>query len=414
MIEDFVRPPKKQPKINTPPNPSIPEAFVTPEQASTNDIFDDTIDLAGVARKKPSGKHRWNKLQAWFLGLNRKQKAGLFFALIVVLTLVGFGVYKFVFYEKPVATPKTAAIIKKIEPKSDTVASVLTGRQVPPAINELPVTGVMIENSVDARPQAGLYDAGVVFEAIAEGGITRFLALYQDTSPADIGPIRSVRPYYLTWASGFDASIAHVGGSPEALAQIKSDGMKDLDQSFNAGYYERRKTKIAPHNVFTSIAKLNELELKKNIGASIYTGFMHKKDAASKAPTAQTISFNISSVKYSTSYTYDVATNSYLRNLAGAAHVDAGNSKQINPKVVIAMVVPYSIHSDGKHSVYGTIGTGSATVFQDGVATTGTWTKSSKNSNITFTDSAGKPLALNAGQAWITAIGAAGKVSYTP
>ncbi|MCP5939883.1 DUF3048 domain-containing protein, partial [Klebsiella pneumoniae] len=87
-----------------------------------------------------------------------------------------------------------------VVPKPTTVANTLTGLQVAPDVNQRPVTGVMIENSTDARPQSGLDQAGVVFEAIAEGGITRFLALFQDTQPDYVGPVRSSRPYYVQWA----------------------------------------------------------------------------------------------------------------------------------------------------------------------------------------------------------------------
>lgn len=425
MIDDFVQPPKKRPKINTPqtatptPPQAVNEDFITPSQAAArDDIYDETIDLGSESPQPPKKSSRikqWlSTRKEWFTGLNRWQKAAVIGIFIAIISALAFGIYRLAFYEAPKpAAPKTAAAIKAA-PVSNTVASTLTGRQVPPAINKLPVTAIIVENSVDARPQSGLYDAGVVFEAIAEGGITRFLALYQDTSPESVGPIRSVRPYYLDWAQGFDAPIAHVGGSPEALAQIRSDGMKDLDQSFNSGSYERLRNKIAPHNVFTSIAKLNELEQRKNIGTSTYTGFVRKKDAASKTPNAKSITINTSSVKYNTSYSYDAATNSYLRNLAGAPHIDSANSKQLNPKVVVAMTVPYSIHSDRSHSVYKTVGSGSVTIFQDGIATVGTWSKTSKSSNITFADSAGKPLALNAGQTWISVISDSSKASYTP
>jgi Protein of unknown function (DUF3048) N-terminal domain/Protein of unknown function (DUF3048) C-terminal domain len=423
MVDD-IRPPRRPAKIKTTDfSPKIEppkEAFITPEQAAANDTYDDHVDMGAPEvpkTEKPKKAHRiksWAAgVKTWFLELNKWQKAAVITAVILLIAVLGFGAYAFTKDEPKNATPKTAAEIKKA-PTSNTVASKLTGRQVPPAINQLPVTAVMIENSLEARPQSGLYDAGVVFEAIAEGGITRFLALYQDTSPEAVGPIRSVRPYYIDWAQGFDAPIAHVGGSPEALARIRSEGIKDLDQSFNAGAYDRVRSKAAPHNVFTSIARLNELEQKKGYGESKYTGFVRKKDTPSKTPTAKVINLAISSVKYNVSYTYDMASNSYLRNLAGSPHIEAATSKQINPKVVIAMVIPYSIQADGKHSNYGTIGSGPVTIFQDGIATTGTWNKTAKDSAIIFKDAADKTIALNAGQTWISAVATANKITYTP
>jgi Protein of unknown function (DUF3048) N-terminal domain/Protein of unknown function (DUF3048) C-terminal domain len=425
MVDDFVQPPKKRPKIdtNTLDEKAAPEpTFKTPEQAAAGDLYDDEVDMGVTDAPKPEKPQKDSRVKAWaanvkawFLGLNKWQKAAVIAAILLVLGLIGFGAYALTSDNEEPKKPvvKTATELKK-EPVSDTVASALTGRQVPPAINKLPVTAVMVENSTDARPQSGLYDAGVVFEAIAEGGITRFIALYQDTSPTSVGPIRSVRPYYIDWARGFDAPIAHVGGSPEALARIKSERIKDLDQSFNAGSYDRVKSKPAPHNVFTSIERLNQLEQNKGYNTSAYTGFARKKDAAAKVPTAKTVNLAISSALYNVSYAYDTATNSYLRNLAGKPHVDGATSKQINPKVVIAMVVPYSIQSDGKHSAYGTVGSGEVIVFQDGVATKGTWAKPSVSSNITFKDTAGKAITLNAGQTWISVVSASNKISYLP
>ena len=95
------------------------------------------------------------------------------------------------------------------------------------------VTAVMIENSPDARPQSGLKDAGIVYEAIAEGGITRFLALYQESRPGLVGPVRSVRPYYVEWGAAYDAAVAHIGGSARALQMIRSGNYGlDIDQFF--------------------------------------------------------------------------------------------------------------------------------------------------------------------------------------
>jgi hypothetical protein len=306
-------------------------------------------------------------------------------------------------------------VVKKAPPKPTTVPSTLTGVPVAPEVNQRPVTGVMIENSLAARPQSGLSEAGVVFEAIAEGGITRFLALYQDTQPADIGPVRSARPYFVKWALGFDAGYAHVGGSPQAMADIRALGVKDLDQFANSGAYRRVTTRSAPHNVYTTMANLNALEASKGYTTSTYTGFARSKKATpAKVPTAKTVDLGISSALYNVHYDYIAATNTYNRSEGGAPHMDANGNKQISPSVVVALVVPFSIASDGKHSVYQTIGSGQAFVFQDGNVTIGTWTKTSEKTQITFTDSAGKPLLLNPGQTWISAVAAAPKVTYAP
>jgi hypothetical protein len=162
--------------------------------------------------------------------------------------------------------------VKAVPPTpATTVASPLSGIQVQPQSAQRPVTGIMIENSPDARPQSGLQDAGVVYEAIAEAGITRFLAVFQDSRPGYIGPVRSLRPYYLDFATPYQASIAHVGGSPEALATVRNGHYRDIDQFFNSKYYTRIKSRTAPHNVYTNFDWLDQLNQSKGYNKSEYT-----------------------------------------------------------------------------------------------------------------------------------------------
>jgi hypothetical protein len=405
--------------LNKPVKTPTPEksTFKTPDEAAAADDLSAPIDLSLPDEKpaKKDGPNRLDKLKdklsfKWPFGNREWLASGV---IVVVCGLVVSFVITHV-GNKPVASASQVTHHKKLPPKPTTVASTLTGLQVDPAVNQRPVTGVMIENSLDARPQSGLSDAGVVFEAIAEGGITRFLALFQDNVTADVGPIRSARPYYVQWAMGFDAGYAHVGGSPEALADIKAWGVKDLDQFANGGSYHRVASRAAPHNVYTGINNLNDLETAKGYGASAYTGFVRKKAAPAKVPTAKTIDIAISGPLYNVHYDYNAATNSYNRSEGGAAHTDANGTKQISPSVIVTLVTSYGLEADDHHSQYGVIGSGQAYIFQDGTVTTATWTKADSKSQLTFTDAAGKPLGLNPGQTWLTAVSAAGQVTSAP
>lgn len=296
------------------------------------------------------------------------------------------------------------------KPAPTTVPSRLTGEQVTPDLNQLPVTGVMIENSPDARPQSGLKEAGVVFEAIAEGGITRYLALYMEAQPAVIGPVRSVRPYFLDFLRPFDAPIAHAGGSGEALAQISSEGIKDLDQFANGGAYQRRNHRYAPHNLYTSRAALLDLQRSKGFGTSEFAGFVRKAEKKSAAPNATTIDIKPSSALYASAYTYDAESNSYKRSLGNKPHTDEQSGAQLQPKVVIALVVPHSYR--GIYSHYAITGSGKAYIFQDGSVTEGTWEKASRTNQFKFGDVNGAPLGLNPGQTWLTLVRDVGMVSF--
>ncbi len=305
---------------------------------------------------------------------------------------------------------------KKVEqPKKAVVYySPLTGSPVLLKQTKWPVTAVMIENSEFARPQSGLKEAGVVFEAIAEAGITRFMALYQEATPHSIGPVRSARPYYVQWAQGFDAAYAHVGGSPEALADIIAWHVKDMNEFAYGGYYHRVSYREPPHNMYTSINQLSQIEKKNGWKTSKFTGFKRKNQAPAKKVTARQINFNISWSDYHVYYRYDPKYNAYKRWEGGAPHIDAKTKQQLEPKVVIGMVMPYSIEGDGYHSMYKAIGSGRAFIFQDGKYIIGKWNKVKRESQIVFTDSTGKPVALNRGQTWITALAHSSDASYKP
>jgi hypothetical protein len=359
------------------------------------------------------GGHFW-RLKHWLS--ERLTKKQLIIGGIVFVAILGGAVAFAMNYQtaspKPPAPPKLAVM----KPAPIPIYSPLTGMSVSATDAKRPVTAVMIENSDFARPQSGLDQAGVVFEAIAEGGITRFMALYQEAQPGNLGPIRSVRPYFLQWALGFDAAVAHVGGSPDALSDIQSWNVKNLDEFYNGSYYHRISSREAPHNMYSSMADLNQLEASKGWTTSTFTGFRRKSDSKSKSPNATSVDFNISSSDFFDHYDYDAANNAYLRSEGGAKHVDAETGKQLEPKVVVAMVVPLSqgaLDATGAYySDYAVIGSGQAYIFQDGTVTTGTWSKSGSTSQIVFTDANNNPIKLNAGQTWVTAVANNGEVNY--
>ncbi len=390
--------PRPQTRNFLPPDPPEDKPEVEPKHQPPNSM-------------NTPKKSRFSYLKFKHTKLSRKQWA-LFGLLVVILlsagVLAGRAIYQHYSKVPPLVNTHIIPPPPKVEP------SRLTGLPVDPELNKRPVTGIMIENSPDARPQSGLRDAGVVYEAIAEGGITRFLALYQEAQPSYIGPVRSIRPYYIDFALPFQAAVAHVGGSPEGLADARALHLRDLDQFANPGAYWRITQRYAPHNMYTSMAKLDALKKSKGFTKSDFTGFPRKKDTPAKTPVARTIDFSISGYYYSVHYVYDAKTNSYLRSEGGQPHKDEKSKKQLNPKVVIAPVMSYGIESDGKHSDYGTTGSGAVYVFQDGNVIQGVWHKASRGAQITFTDTNGQPIKLNAGQTWISLVGSRSDVSYKP
>jgi len=351
--------------------------------------------------KKPG---LWSRLRQW-----THRHRVIVISISGVIVIAAATVVAFVLLNQKPAEAQTVAIpaAKLPEPAPEPVKyySPLSGSLVADqASTTAPVTGIMIENSPDARPQSGLKSSGVVFEAIAEGGITRFLVLYQQEKPQMVGPVRSVRLYDVDWLAAFNASLAHVGGSAAALKEVRNGSYRDIDQFFNSGSYWRATDRYAPHNVYTSFAKLDALNAKKGFTSSAFTGFTRVDGKASTAPNATQITIKISSALYNSTYAYDAATNTYIKSQAGAPHLDREEG-QIAPSVVVAMRVnETTVFEDGNRESIATTGSGAATIFQNGTATAATWTKTSKTAQITFTDAAGVDIPLVRGQTWIVAV----------
>ncbi len=313
------------------------------------------------------------------------------------------------------STPAPPASIPQPAPEPTAYYSPLTGSVVKnEATTKRAVTAIMIENSPDARPQSGLKESGVIFEAIAEGGITRFLVLYQQEQPKLIGPVRSLRMYYVDWLAPFNASVAHVGGSQKSLKEIRNGHYRDIDEFFYASTYWRATDRYMPHNVYTNFSRINALNKKKGYTTSSFTGFSRSDETSSTSTAPATkVAIKISSDLYNSSYTYSKKTNLYNRSQGGAKHLDREKG-QISPRVVIAMIVDqHTVIEDGPREQIKAIGSGTAHIFQNGNHQKVTWEKKNRRAQITFTDSSGDDVPLARGQTWITAIPKnSGKVTW--
>ena len=323
----------------------------------------------------------------------------------VILIAIGGAVAFVLTYRAPVADTAYHAPAKKAPKPAEKYYSHLNGIEVASKADlSKPVTAIMIENSPDARPHSGLKQAEVVYEAIAEGGITRFLTLFQQHKPQLIGPVRSLRMYYVDWLAPYQASVAHVGGSHASLQEVRNGKYRDIDQFFNGSSYWRANDRRPPHNVYTSFEKLDALNAGKGYKSSQFTSFARADGKASDKPNAVNIDINFSSSWYNTHYDYDKASNTYLRSIGGQASNDREEGR-LAPSVVIALHVnETTVMEDGWRQSIVTTGTGTATVFQNGTAAEYTWRKNDRFSPLELIDAAGKPVALNRGQTWIAAV----------
>ncbi len=299
---------------------------------------------------------------------------------------------------------------------------------------------VMIENHTESRPQSGLSSSDIIYEAVAEGGITRFMAVYYcNLSDVQVGPVRSARTYFLDWLGEYDALYAHVGGAntpgpADALGQIIKYGVKDLNQ-FSIGYptfwrdYQRLGRSVATeHTMYSTTQKLWEIGAKRgwvdkdSTGKSWDASFIKWKFKKDAAASGQPV---ISNIKvdfwqgysdYSVSWDYDNGCNCYNRKNGESAHLDLNTNQPMSAKNVVVQFQRESHANDGyennAHLLYGTTGSGKALIFQDGKAIEGKWTKAARTSRTKFTDNKGMEISLNKGLIWVQTVPEGAKVSY--
>ena len=263
---------------------------------------------------------------------------------------------------------------------------------------------VSIENYPDARPQSGLNEASLVYETPTEGGITRFLAFYVENDVSELGPVRSARIYFLDWLLEFDAPFAHCGGNADALAEIKTLDIKDLDEFTYAAPYWRSKDRYAPHNLYTSTENLWNQATKNNWTDPIsYESWQYKDDLleSNRSKDGQ-INIQYANPSFRVSYIYNPKDNNYLRSYSGKAHIDEPTQKQLSSKNVALMwVSTWPLYDPENGWAIKTISEGQAKVFLDGKVVSGTWRKTSRENRTKFFDESGSEIVFNRGQTWI-------------
>lgn len=368
------------------------------------------------------------------------KKSKLWIIVIIILLLAGAGAVWWFCLGGQEAVEDDIA-----DTSPEPLYSNLTGLEIDnPAINSMPTFCIQIPNgSTDgARPQVGLNDAAVVFEAIAETGITRFAAIFQNPESQIIGPIRSLRPYYLEWDTPFDCTVVHDGGSDEALAAVGNGRYRNLDEDFDYMWKENYIDGAYRYwnNVFTSPTKLLSFNQTHDYTTSNPKVFPRLRpsevaeDLAARSACseensecdlvfAELITTKFTSLTdYSVDYTYDAETNTYHRSYQnGEEHrsyyctseeISSCTLQSVAPSAVAVMRVEEHTMSDNYHESIKTVGRGNAYVFQNGTVIEGSWEKSSIDSQIIFRDADGAEVKFTHGQLWIAAVPQFGSVSW--
>jgi len=322
---------------------------------------------------------------------------------------------------------------------------------------------VMIENHSNSRPQSGLQGADIVYEAIAEGGITRFMGVFycgviaeSESNKYDLGPVRSARTYFLDLASEYSdyPLYTHVGGAncsaatnggpcttnkkAQAIEQIASYGWNDKGtwsdlSQFSLSYKVCRRepertgeVKETEHTMYCSSKELyniaasrgltNKTEVKNTSWDKNYRTWLFKQEnKASTSPTASNISFDFWSgyKDYSVNWKYDAINNNYIRYNGGDEHVDFNTQKTITTKNIVIQFAKESRSIDEHlHNLYEVIGSGNGVLIQNGIKTDITWSKANRVSRTIYKDKSGKEINFVAGNIWVEILPLATTVSY--
>ncbi len=293
------------------------------------------------------------------------------------------------------------------------VPAPLTGLLVAPAHAARHPIAVMVDDQAAARPQSGFNQASVVWQAPAEGGIPRYMLIFGAGDPPAVGPVRSSRQYFITWAAEWRALYVHVGGSPQALATLATSGqgqlVYDADEFRWGGTYLWRITqRFAPHNVYTDGKHLRELAARVGATAPPAAPAWTFGPGVALADRPAGARLEITYPASKVAYRYDRAANTYPRFVGGEPQVDAGDGHQVAPANVVVMTVVFGPLDDGhpnkRRLEAQNIGQGPAWIATNGVTTRGTWRKASIAAPTRFYDAAGNEIVFTAGQTFIQVV----------
>lgn len=281
----------------------------------------------------------------------------------------------------------------------------LNGQPLAEALSDFFPVAIMLDNAYDVRPQIGLEKADIVYEALVEGNITRFLAIFNSNSSIEkVGPVRSARNYFMDWAEEYKGVYMHVGGSPQALGVIKSYSFTNIDQ-IGAGeiYFWRDQQLAAPHNVFTSSAnwlRVGELKNVTNLSAETNQQIVwNYTEATSTSQTPLDFKVNFPGV-YNVEWRFSKNLNVYQR-WQGGERFDYSTGEQARAENIIVQVVK-SRFIDTERRAMDTQAGGQVFIFNSLGKQEGQWKY--VDGRTRFYDANNSELKLVPGQTWVEVI----------
>lgn len=282
------------------------------------------------------------------------------------------------------------------------IISPLTGTYIDEEqLNPRPIA-VMIDNLIRARPQAGLSEADVIYEILAEGNITRYLAIIYTNRPETIGPIRSARPYFIDKALEYDPLYVHVGGSPQAFKDVKTLKMADIDATKSgSNIFWRKNHKPKPNNMYSSynaITKESKRRKYKEIG-DFDTLTFNKKDMDIEGNAINGVKFPYRD-NYISEFRYNDKEKLYYRYVNGKAHKDEVSKKHLNAKNIIVQYANNKVIDSKGRLEIDLIGEGKGIYITNGKSKEIVWKKNNRRDLTRLYDLEGNEISLNPGITW--------------
>jgi len=313
----------------------------------------------------------------------------------------------------PMPTPTPSYTYTYVTP-APTVIAPLTGEVIPAGTAINPSLAAKIDNHKAARPQVGLERTDIVFEELVEGGLTRYVAIWQSDVPDEIGPVRSIRPMDPDIVSAFGGIIAYSGGQQRFVALMQAAPVFNAihGQKATADTFYRTKTKTAPHNVLVKaaivVSEHTDLPAptQQFAFAADAAGSTASKDG--EAATALNLVFSNASAP---SWTWDATRGQYLRAQLGVADMDSAGGQLGATNVIVVRVGIDTGLGVPKTQL---IGSGEAWVSSNGKSVHATWSKDAATSAIVLRDDQGVTIRLAPGNSWIELVPEAGSVTLVP
>ncbi len=286
-----------------------------------------------------------------------------------------------------------------------------------------PLVALMIENSEYARPQFGLSSADVVYEAYMESFYyTRFMLLYWGHAPKTVGPVRSARPYFVSWVHSWGAAYAHAGGSTLGDQAIVNDGIHNMDGLANAQSLYHRTAAPPPHNLFSDMVNLMAYARRHwgNPSVTPQWSFAPATPSGASAPPYQTITMRWNARNTIEQWRWNSQAAGYTRwvmcpvscSQTGYTQVMGENSHQpvVAKNIVFQYTTEYLDNSDPNPNpgdrwiLIDTHGQGVAKMFLGNRYYVGTWRNAGPGQPTKFYLANGQPARFDPGQTWIEVV----------